>query len=161
MRLIVGEPGTIIQVLQKYGKPCFVYNIGSMFMMDGIEVLKNLTPSTNRLVVSGMFLDDRQFDIEYANYLVNNDNAFFDMMKIMYNIYQGYDIFCIADLKDEYTELLIESILKFIQQRYGFNGQMIGDVEDFDLTEDSTFTVHGIYNFDMDKERMVMMCPVQ
>lgn len=124
-----------------------------------IEYLKNLTPSSSSIRVSNMQLnDEREFDISYANYLMSNDAAFTDIMKIMYNLYQGFDVFCISDVTDEYNELFVESVLKFIQQRYGFNGQILGDVEDFKYTVDSTFTIQGLYYLDLDKERFAMLC---
>lgn len=158
MRLLIGRPDVIIPVVTNYGKPCFLYNIGSMFVQKGIEHLKNLTPSSNQIMISSMQLDEREFDIKYANYLVSNDAAFIDIMKIVYNLYQGFDVFCISDVGDEYNELFIESILKYIQQRYGFNGQILGDIEDFNYTIDSTFTIQGLYNLDIDKERFVILC---
>ena len=124
-----------------------------------IEYLKNLTPSSSQITVSPMQLnDERMFDIAYANYLMSNEAAFTDIMKIMYNLYQGYDVFCISDVADEYNELFVESVLKFIQQRYGFNGQVLGDVEDFAYTKDSTFTLQGLYYLDLDKERFAVIC---
>lgn len=124
-----------------------------------IEYLKNLTPSSSCVTVSSMQLnDERQFDIAYANYLMTNEAAFVDIMKIMYNLYQGYDVFCISDVSDEYNELFVESVLKFIQQRYGFNGQILGSPEDFMYTSDSTFTIQGLYYLDLDKERFVAVC---
>ncbi len=128
-------------------------------MKNGIEYLSNLTPSSSNIAVSNMQLnDEREFDIRYANYLSTNDAAFIDIMKIVYNLYQGYDVFCIADVGDEYNELFVESILKFIQQKYGFNGQILGSPEDFLYTQDSTFTIQGLYNLDIDKERFAILC---
>lgn len=159
MRLLIGRPDVIIPVVTSYGRPCFLYNIGSMFMQKGIEYLSNLTPSSRMINVSSMnLLDERQFDIQYANYLVSNEAAFVDIMKIIYNLYSGFDVFCISDIGDESNELFVESILKYIQQRYGFNGQILGDVEDFQYTVDSTFTIQGLYNLDLDKERFAMLC---
>ena len=155
----MGQPDVIIPVVTSYGKPCFLYNIGSMFMKNGIEYLSNLTPSSSSISISNMQLDDeRDFDIRYANYLMTNDAAFIDIMKIIYNLYQGFDVFCISDVWEESNELFVESILKFIQQKYGFNGQILGDVEDFMYTQDSTFTLQGLYNLDIDKERFAILC---
>lgn len=128
-------------------------------MKNGIEYLYNLTPSSSNIAISNMQLnDEREFDIKYANYLMANDKAFIDIMKIVYNLYLGYDVFCISDIGDEFNELFVESILKFIQQKYGFDGQIIGSLEDFLYTQDSTFTLQGLYNLDIDKERFTILC---
>lgn len=157
MKLIIGAPQIIIPIVTSTNKPCLLYNIGSMMMLNGVQMLSNLVPSSSNFSLSNMIIDERDFDIKYANYLLNDDRAFIDMMNIAYNLYLGNDVFCFADI-DEYKENYLESILKFFQGRYGFNGQILGEVEDYEYTEDSTFSINGLFNIDIDKERFTSLC---
>ena len=97
---------------------------------------------------------DYNFDILYAQYILSNDNIFFDLMMIVYSLYQGKDVFLLID--DEVSGLN-ESLLKFIQQRYGYNASRINTLDDLLYSEDSDFSREGLINLDVDKERLSYM----
>lgn len=102
-------------------------------------------------------VDEQIFDINYANFLLNDSNTFCDLMKIIINLYHGNNVYIIYHTDDEYNELIAESLLKFIQQRYGYNHYIIHTYEDLDFiinnSINSNFTINGIYNLDIDKKR--------
>ena len=75
----------------------------------------------------------------------------FDMMMIVYNLYQGHDVFLLVD---DDLEGLNESLLKFIQQRYGYNAYRINCLEDLLYTENTDFSTEGLINLDIDKDRL-------
>ena len=52
-----------------------------------------------------------------------------------------------------WNSILIESFLKFIQQRYGINATLIESLEDINCLEFVEFSDFGIMNFDEDRER--------
>jgi len=96
-----------------------------------------------------------EFDMAYANYLMSNDNAFVELYSLMMELEKGNDIFLLLSNFD-WTENIIESLYKFIQQRYGYQGIKISGEEDYDHFKDMIFDFdpnYGIYNLDCDRER--------
>ena len=97
---------------------------------------------------------DYNFDLNYAQYILGNDNIFFDLMMIVYNLYQGRDVFLLVD---DDLEGLNESLLKFIQQRYGYNACRINNLDDLLYAESTDFSEEGLRNLDIDKDRLSYM----
>lgn len=126
-----------------------MFNLTSM--REGFNTLKSLVPP-NEL---GRFTD-REFDIAYANYIMNNDFVFCEFFQIIYNLYIGNNVFIIASDSD-WSENILESLLKLIQQRYGYNAVKIDSDDDYIYAENNmSFNFapgYGLYNLDQDKER--------
>lgn len=95
---------------------------------------------------------DRDFDIMYAQYLLENDNVFYEFMLIIISIYYGVDTIILVD-RNELYEPVNESLLKFIQQRYGLICNNINEIQDWEAVQECEFTLQGLYNLDQDKER--------
>lgn len=93
-----------------------------------------------------------EYDKVYADIIYNNDINFVQMFEIVQLLAIGKDVFvCISDY---YTcRFINEAFAKFIQQRYGYNYQMINEQSDIDYYDQSSFTTPGLYNYDIDKER--------
>lgn len=129
----------------------YLYNLSSM--REGYTRLSTLIPP-NEL---GRFTD-RDFDIVYANYIMNNDQVFCEFFQIVYNLYLGYDVFILA-CNENWSENILESLLKLIQQRYGYNAVRISSDEDYIYAVNNSVSDfapgYGIYNLDQDKERFV------
>lgn len=111
-------------------------------------------------------ISEYDFDCKYAQYIMMNDQVFFNMLCMMMDIYNGTDVFIlIADEEESFfnpdvsswNSILIESLLKFIQQRYGINGTLIEGPDDLNCLEFAEFSDFGLYNFDEDKERFSML----
>ena len=118
----------------------------------------NLLPPIDFLVIpsSNPETAEYEFDMRYANWLLNDTNAFIDLMQIVFSLYQGYDVFLLIsdDIKlISYTE----SLIKFIQQRYGYNGFYITCIDDLFNAEDQTISGIGAMNLHDDKERLAYM----
>lgn len=124
-------------------------------LIEGFESLSILIPP-NEL---GHFTE-KEFDIAYMNYIMGNDIIFSAFFKIVHSLYIGQDVFIISDDAD-WSENLIESLFKLIQQRYGYNGYNIKTFEDYIYAKNndtSTFDPgYGIYNLDIDKDRYSMV----
>lgn len=99
---------------------------------------------------------DYEFDMNYAMYLLSNEPAFFDMMQIVYTMYMGKDVFLLID-GDDRLEMLNESLLKFIQQRYGISAVYITCLDDLLNANDVGFSGIGKLNIQQDKERLAIM----
>ena len=103
------------------------------------------------------FMNDEIFDENYFYYIFNNDLVFMELMKIIIPLYHGNNV-CLLVTQNEVFDKITESLLKLIQQRYGYNGIVINEAEDllmFDtlVYEDGEFSLPGLAMLDIDKER--------
>lgn len=105
--------------------------------------------------------NDKEFDIAYANYIFSNDSVFMEFMKIIYPLYTGNDVFLLVSRNEDTHDIVTESLCKLIQQRYGYNYQLLNDKYDIDYYDDSNFSISGIQTLDMDKERMTYLAVQQ
>ena len=102
----------------------------------------------------GRYLDPN-FDTAYYNYIFSNNEVFYQFFSIIYNLYCGVDILITAS-SSEWSEILIESLMKLIQQRYGYNAICIRTIEDYIHAKQSNhneFTGIGLTNMDYDRAR--------
>ena len=98
-----------------------------------------------------------EFDIKYMNWILNIDNNFIVFMTIILDLYNGIDVFLVIS-EDQWSEVITESLLKLIQQRYGIIAIQINSMEDLIYAnDDSDFTDYGIINLDADKERYLYL----
>ena len=99
---------------------------------------------------------EKAFDLAYAEYIMANDKAFMDLMKIIYPEYENSAdniiIYIMVDF-DDMRMAITESLIKFIQQRYGIICNIINKEDDWDYIEGSDFNIIGLGNLDADKER--------
>lgn len=117
---------------------------------ESIRRLDHLLPprELGRYVMEG-------FDNAYYNYLFGDNEVFYEFFSIIYNLYCGVDIF-IAASSNEWSEVLIESLLKLIQQRYGYNAYCIRSMEDYIHAKsyfNDTINPQQLANLDMDRAR--------
>ena len=128
---------------------CVVYNLTSL-----IEYY----PRLNLLVPSGIgYYDGHEFDVAYMNYIFSNNEVFAQFFTIIMNLYMGHDVYIITD-DENWSENLVESLFKLIQQRYGYNGARIDSYEDYMCLYNSSNNGkfdpgYGLANLDSDKER--------
>jgi len=127
------------------------FNLSSL--IEGFEMINIVPPFIKQ------FNDEKQFDITYANYLISDDNAFYEMMKVIMSIYMAKNVYILVT-KDETSifEILTESFQKFIQQRYGVISSNINCIEDLEYIDDNQqFSIQGLFNLDIDKTRFCYM----
>lgn len=127
-------------------------------------VIYNLTslieyyPRLNLLVPSGIgYYDGFEFDMAYMNYILGNNEVFAQFFTIIMNLYLGKDVYIITD-DENWSENLVESLFKLIQQRYGYNGARIDSYDDYIALMNSRNSGkfdpgYGLANLDSDKER--------
>lgn len=137
--IILGGPGAMIPQVDSMS----VYNFSSM--VEGVPRLNLMPPVVERTA-------DFQFDLYYANWLLSDPMAFRDLMRVLYDVYSGMDVYLCCGSMNIVGDLN-ESFAKFIQQRYGINCCIVNDNADLEAAVESSFTIEGIANFDMDKER--------
>ena len=139
--LVVGDVRCLPEITDKF----VIFNLSSL--AEGYERV-HLVPS-----ITASYNDDKQFDIDYANYIFSNDFPFMEFMKIVYQLYHGLDVFLLVSRNENTYDIITESLCKLIQQRYGYNYQLINNKDDIDYYDDSNFNIYGIQTFDIDKER--------
>ena len=141
--LLVGDRNTIPEGY-------VVYNISSL--VEGYQRI-NIMPPLEIFQMCGN--DEKLFDIKYAEYILSVPQVFNELMKIMYSLYYGNDVYLLVTRDGGYYDILTESILKFIQQRYGYDAYILNDLEDIQYVEKGEFNIYGLYNFDIDNKRYV------
>lgn len=137
--------GSIKCLPEDFGK-FLILNLSSL--VEGFPKV-HLVPS-----VQTQYNNDKEFDIAYANYIFSNDYAFMEFMKIIYPLYEGKDVFLLVSRNEDTYDIVTESLCKLIQQRYGYNYQLLNDKEDINYYDDSGFSIYGLQILDQDKERM-------
>lgn len=102
------------------------------------------------------YLSSYEFDVAYYNYIINNNDMIFaEFFVIIQNLCCGRDVLLVFS-NDDWSENLAESLLKIIQQRYGYNGVFINSMEDYIQANNMEFNFNrewGLINLDQDINR--------
>jgi len=142
---------------------CFELNNNCNIVFN-ISSLSNLGEKLNIIPLHTMNVyDDRTFDIEYSMYLLNNNGVFVDFFKPIYYNYLGYNVFIlIGEDPNGGRQHITESLMKLYQQRYSVIPKYVSSLEDIpDYYEQEAYTVDGVFNMDMDKERYIYLTTSQ
>ena len=107
-------------------------------------------------IPQGTYLGEYEYDLMYADYLTKNDAAFSDLMNIIYNDYIGNNVYVIID-KAWWSMLYIESLIKFIQVRYGFTPNLINEPDDIFSCKQTEYSIEGRQQLQVDKERFIYL----
>lgn len=143
--IIVTEPKVIYECMARslITKDTIIYNLNAN--------TANFTPIY--LMPPREMLSSPEFDNEYINLLLTNDNYFMQLMKIVINLQHGFDIYILRYNEDFVFNPITETLMKLIQQRYGYNYQEIFCADDLDVYDSSSFSAFGIMQFDEDFKR--------
>ena len=147
--LLVGD----IRCLPEYTENFVILNLSSL--VEGFPRV-HLVPS-----IHTTYNNDKEFDIAYANYIFSNDYLFMEFMKIIYPLYIGKDVFLLVSRNENTHDIITESLCKLIQQRYGYNYQLLNNKYDIDYYDDSNFSINGLQTLDIDKEKMTYLAVQQ
>lgn len=145
MNLIVGQ------------NVCQIYNLSSIYNI-GIR-LSDLIPSVQFQGQRVDYMDDRGFDIYYANYILSHQPAFIAMMSIMYQVYLTSSAVVLIG-NDEYKDYISDSLMKFIQQRYEYPIHIVEELDDIPEFFNDTYhftSTFGLRNFDQDREQYLRL----
>lgn len=144
--LIVSNSRTILDVYANSKSPQTTFIINMSSATIGFTLFDRLMPLVT------IDPESKDFDLMYMNYLLSDEIAFSQLMMIIYNLYIGVDVLIMIGETD-IKYMVAESLLKFIQQRYGYNGYIINEASDVEFLNEGSFTIQGLYNLDIDKER--------
>lgn len=132
------------KILEFISSDYIIYNLSSY--IETIQKIYLLPPSE----IADSFLDEKSFDMQYANFILNDDFSFMELMKIIIPIYEGKDVLLLIS---ESLEHITESLMKFISGRYGIISYLVYEKEDLEYLNESDFSLNGLYNLDIDKNR--------
>lgn len=114
--------------------------------------------------INGPINDEKEFDIWYYDYIMNNIVPFTSLMNVLMTLYDGNNVYiCIGEYSyDRIIAMINESFMKLIQQRYDIKYYIINSAEDYYSIENGNDgcafnSIEGIMNFDKDKETFVLM----
>ena len=153
MIIFVDNPQIIPLIVYKIGstQPTQVLNFTSLY--SGYPSLAPLTTNMYNMNQSGLptniYVDTVEFDMQYANAIFRDDKMFEAFMSIMIPVHEGVNVILLVH-RDPYRDSLMESIIKLIQQRYGYNSWIVEDVDDIECLHEPTFTPYGIMALDAD-----------
>lgn len=132
---------------------CTILNLSSY--IEGYQKLNLLPPNSLGATT------EYQFDQLYAKSIMEDDYLFSQMFSIIYLLSIGQDVYIIVS-NDDWSENIIESLLKLIQQRYGYNATRINCFDDIVNTIPGEFNPsYGLFNLDQDMERFTYITKLQ
>lgn len=153
MIIFIDNP-ELIQMIQGYfNKPINIYNLSSLYSgyIDCTDLLTNIA-TINTTMPLPDFVQSVDFDIQYAAMVMNNQVLFVKLMMILSNSYEG-NISIVLVEHDFYRDAIMESIIKFIQQRYGYNCWVIENPDDIIYIKEPHYTPMGLLNLDSDLQK--------
>ena len=122
----------------------------------GISVIEKLNLTSYYADIP--YLGNLNPSIEYIPESIFNDAAFIQFMSIIVPEYMNPDVLVqILIERSEYRDVIVESLMKLIQQRYGNNCYLIQTEEDFAYTERQSFSIPGLFTLDKDISRWQML----
>ena len=136
-----------------------IYNLSSYF--SDVPTLSMLIPNIQYIPESALDGDISvvpEFDIMYGQHVIQNNEAFLQLMMLLVPEYTEPDtlIQVLID-RSEFRDAITESLVKLVQQRYGYNICIVNEIDDFIYAEESDFSIPGLFALDADLERWRMM----
>lgn len=150
--------------LLEYKKIGQVVQLNLSSYYSDIQNLDMLIPSPEYIsedVLSGD-CSDATFDMEYHKFILDNNNAFCQLMSIMvpeFTLPPGTLVQVLIQ-NSNYRDIITESLMKLIQQRYGHNSYYVNVAEDLLYIEESDFSIPGLFALENDLARWRSMMPV-
>ena len=105
-------------------------------------------------VITGA-IDTPDFDIAYGNFIMGNQEQFFTFMNLVLPLYNDPCACVIVFTQmSPLRDAIMESLIKLIQQRYGYNAYIINDPYDVLCIQDNaSFSPRGILMIQEDSDR--------
>ena len=122
-----------------------VFNLSSLYsgFIDLTDLCTQIAPINNTGMIIPEFVQSINFDIQYASAVINDPNLFCKLLMILSATYEG-SIAIVMVQRDPYRDAIMESIIKFTQQRYGIISWIVEDPEDLFCIHETPFTPNGL-----------------
>lgn len=148
--IIFGSPNVILPIINRYNNyyDFTIFNLSSNIVDNSIKRL-------NIQYMQGIDFSQKDTDIIYANNIIQNDMYFVEFMQIIIALKGGRNVAILVYREEDLFDPFTETLAKLIQQRYGYNYQILNCVEDFNEWDDSNFDINGIFMADRDTDRYI------
>lgn len=147
--IIFGAPNVVLPIIQ--GRNDFVvYNLSANIVNQSI-------PTLNLQYLKGLDFTNKDYDNIFANMVFENDSIFIEFMKLILPLRDGYNVAILIYREENLFDPFSETIAKLIQQRYGYNYQMINTMDDYNEWDDSNFDINGTFLLDRDSDRYIQI----
>ena len=113
-------------------------NSGNLLVINSGKETSNIT--ANPVSLAGSSLGQFRFNIHEV---INDPNLFCKLLMILSATYEG-SIAIVMVQRDPYRDAIMESIIKFTQQRYGIISWIVEDPEDLFCIHETPFTPNGL-----------------
>ena len=118
MIIFVDNPEMISHIQFQFNRPVVTFNLSSLYsgFIDLTDLCSKIAPINNTGMIMPEFVQSVDFDIQYATALSNDPNLFCKLLLPLSAIYEG-SIAILLVQRDSYRDAIMESIIKFVQQR--------------------------------------------
>lgn len=133
------------------GRDPVILNLSSLYSgyINITHLIAKISPINNTGLPMPEFVNSVEFDMQYASAVLNNPELFGSLINIMLRAYEGY-LVCILVQRDPYRDAVMESLIKLIQQRYGYNCWIIEDFDDIEIMSEQMLLPNGLLTLDAD-----------
>lgn len=126
-------------------KDILIFNLSSFYsgFIDITDLCTSVPISNNTDMIPMDFVQSSLFDNQYSCYITNNIILFTKLLMVVSNSYEG-NISIVLIQHDIYRDAITESIIKLIQQRYGYMSWVIDDMDDIPALRELPPTPFGL-----------------
>lgn len=135
-----------------YGNPENTLYLNLSSYIEGLPRLNGLNPlNYYNIGISTTY----EFDMWYANFLINNSESYKELIDIMRELYNGRNVCILVNYTLEFSNLLVESLSKFISERYGYISNIIKDPDDILYLKEGEFDTSGLLLLDREFDKYI------
>ena len=133
------------------GREPVILNLSSFYSgyINITHLIAKISPINNTGMQMPDFVNSIEFDMQYASAVLSNPELFGSLINIMLRAYEGY-LVCILVQRDSYRDAVMESLIKLIQQRYGYNCWIVEDYDDIEILSEQMLLPNGLLTLDSD-----------
>ena len=102
-----------------------------------------------------IIINSVQFDMEYAMAIEKDPMMYTSYMKMIVNSYEG-ELVIVLVARDEYRDSIMESLIKYTQEKYGHKSWIVESLEDIELIKEDRFSPAGLEMIDSELNRESM-----
>ena len=151
MIIFTDNPNYLPIIQDEFNSPVIVYELSSLYS-GFTELLTGLSRINYTGMPMPLFVESIEFDMQYAASIMNNPTLFGKLMAILSNSYEGHIVVLLVQ-RDPYRDSIMESLIKLIQQRYGYNCWIVEDPEDISCIKEDEYSTIGLLTLNEDLKR--------
>ncbi len=95
--------------------------------------------------------------MDFANFLLAYSPPFLDLMEIIYPLYESKNVTVVYNGNSWEQVYFVDAFSYFLYERYDLVSNIANDIGDYPYLQDTEFSVKGLYNLDLDKDRATKM----